>query len=89
MIVVDGQGLLLADSSGGEPDRGASYASRPEIARALDGQPSQGTRRSESLDEDLLFTAVPVVVEGRRAGVVRVTQSVDAVQERCATTWSP
>ncbi len=80
VIVVDDEGILLADSSAEGPDQGASYASRPEIARALAGQPSQGTRRSESLDEDLLFTAVPVAVEGRRAGVVRVTQSVDAVQ---------
>lgn len=80
VIVVDDEGTLLADSSeeGADPD--ASYASRPEIARALAGRPSQGTRRSESLDEDLLFTAVPIVVEGRRAGAVRVTQGVDAVR---------
>jgi signal transduction histidine kinase len=80
VIVVDDRGRLLADSAGVNQDGDASYASRPEIARALAGRPSQGTRRSESLDEDLLFTAVPVVVEGRRAGAVRVTQGVDAVQ---------
>ena len=79
VIVVDDEGTLLADSSQGS-DLDASYASRPEIARALAGRPSQGTRRSESLDKDLLFTAVPIVVEGRRAGAVRVTQGVDAVR---------
>ena len=80
VIVVDAQGDLLADST--EPGRSdqASYASRPEIARALDGRPSQGTRRSESLGQDLLFTTVPVVVQGRRAGAVRITQSVAAVR---------
>ena len=57
-----------------------SYASRPEVARALAGRPSQGTRRSDSLDEDLLFTSVPVLVQGRRAGAVRVTQGVHAVR---------
>jgi two-component system, OmpR family, sensor kinase len=80
VIVVDAQGDLVADSAQPGRSDAASYASRPEIARALDGRPSQGTRRSESLGEDLLFTAVPVVVKGRRAGAVRVTQSVDAVR---------
>jgi len=81
VIVVDEGGTLLADSSREGPVQDASYASRPEIARALAGRPSQGTRRSESLDEELLFTAVPVVVAGRRAGAVRVTQGVDAVRQ--------
>lgn len=78
VIVVDARGRLLMDSAG----RGlgsTSYASRPEIARALAGTPDQGTRHSESLDEELLFTSVPVVERGRTAGAVRVTQSVDAV----------
>jgi hypothetical protein len=80
VIVVDRRGMLLADSAGMGADGDVSYASRPEIARALAGRPSQGTRHSESLGEDLLFTAAPVLVEGRRAGAVRVTQGVDAVQ---------
>ena len=77
VIVVDDTGALLADSDR-EGARG-DYSSRPEVARALDGRASQGERRSNDLDEDLLFTAVPIVVEGRPAGAVRVTQSVDAV----------
>ena len=79
VIVVDQRGLLLADSAGRRAGS-ASYASRPEVADALRGEPAQGTRRSESLDEDLLFTAVPILREGRPRGAVRVTQSVDAVQ---------
>ena len=79
-IVVDAGGALLADSAAPGAPADVSYASRPEIARALAGRPSQGTRHSDLLDEDLLFTAVPVLVEGRRAGAVRVTQGVDAVQ---------
>jgi two-component system, OmpR family, sensor kinase len=79
VIVVGLRGRLLADSAG-TGLRGTSYASRPEIADALRGQPVvQGERHSNSLDEDLLFTAVPVVNNGRTAGAVRVTQSVDAV----------
>ena len=78
VIVVARRGRLLADSEG--PVAGSpSYASRPEIADALRGHPTQGERHSDTLDEDLLFTAVPVVSQGRREGAVRVTQSVDAV----------
>jgi two-component system, OmpR family, sensor kinase len=72
------RGRLLADSEG--PGlRSTSYASRPEIADALNGRAVQGERHSDSLDEDLLFTAVPVVAGDRTAGAVRVTQSVDEV----------
>ena len=81
VIVVDTRGRLLADSAGGGL-RLAPYADRPEIRDALAGRATQGTRRSETLGEDLLFTAVPVLDDGRRAGAVRVTQSVEAVGQR-------
>jgi signal transduction histidine kinase len=81
VIVVDRRGRLLADSAGDELLPG-SYADRPEIAEALAGQTSQGTRHSETLDQELLYTAVPVVEAGRTVGAARVTQSVEAVQAR-------
>ena len=81
VIVVDRSGRLLADSAGGGL-ASTSYRSRPEIARALTGRPAQGQRHSDSLNQDLLFTAVPVVQGGRPAGAVRVTQSVEAVNDR-------
>ena len=80
VIVVDSRGRLLADSAGGEA--ATSYASRPEIQAALAGKTAQGTRTSETLGEELLFTAVPVLDDGRRVGAVRVTQSVQAVDDR-------
>ena len=79
VILVDRQGLLLADSAGSGL-RLAPYGSRPEIAEALAGGTAQGIRHSADLDQDLLFTAVPIVEAGRRVGAVRVTQSVEAVQ---------
>jgi signal transduction histidine kinase len=80
VIVVDAQGRLVADSAGSGLSS-ASYATRPEIRAALAGEPvTQGTRFSASLDEELLFTTVPIVERGTRTGAVRVTQSVDAVR---------
>jgi two-component system, OmpR family, sensor kinase len=72
------RGRLLADSAG-TGLLSTAYASRPEIADALRGQAGQGERHSDVLDEDLLFTAVPVVSEAGTVGAVRITQSVDAV----------
>ena len=77
VIVVDARGRLLADSAG-TGLRLSSYRGRPEIAAALDGRPQQGTRHSDTLGSDLLYTAVPVV----GGGAVRITQSVDAVGSR-------
>jgi signal transduction histidine kinase len=84
VIVVNARGRLLADSAG-EGLESSSYASRPEIAAALRGRTDQGTRHSDTLGEDLLFTAVPVLRNGRTVGAVRVTQSVDRVQSEVRT----
>ena len=78
VIVVNANGRLVADSAR-EGARG-DYSSRPEVAGALRGRSSQGERHSDSLGEDILFTAVPIERDGRSAGAVRVTQSVDDVQ---------
>ena len=80
VVIVDSRGRLLADSAG-EGLEEEDYATRPEIATALRGRTSQGERHSDDLDQDLLFTAVPVVADGRTAGAVRITQSVDAVND--------
>ena len=63
VLVVDRAGRVAADSAAGARG-GTDYRSRPEIRSALQGRPTQGERHSDLLDEDLLFTAVPVA--GRR-----------------------
>jgi two-component system, OmpR family, sensor kinase len=77
VIVVDARGRLVADSAGTGLSL-ASYRNRPEITAALAGRSEQGTRHSDTLGSDLLYTAVPVL----GGGAVRVTQSVDAVGAR-------
>jgi signal transduction histidine kinase len=84
VIVTDADGVLLADSDG-PAQLGAPYASRPEIAEALRGNPVQDERRSETLDADILATAVPVLSRGRPEGAVRITQSVGAVRRATRT----
>jgi two-component system, OmpR family, sensor kinase len=82
VVVVDAAGRLVADSAG--PGLvGSEYGTRPELAAVLaDGRVEQGRRRSDTLDEVLLYTAVPVVDDGRRVGAVRVTRSAAPVDAR-------
>ena len=56
--------------------------SRPEIGTALRGLRAQGERHSDTLGQDLLYTAVPVTNNGRVVGAVRVTQELAAVHDR-------
>jgi signal transduction histidine kinase len=80
VIVVDQRGQLIVDSR--EVESG-SYRDRPEIRTALeDGRIAQGRRFSETLGESLLYTAVPIVRGDDRVGAVRVTQNVDAIDQR-------
>jgi signal transduction histidine kinase len=72
---------LLADSTVARPPD-ASYASRPEIGRALLGFRVQGERHSDTLGQDLLYTAVPITNNGKVVGAARVTQSLSAVHSR-------
>ena len=83
VIVVDARGRLLSDSTLGVT-RPLPYRSpsRPEIGIALSGLRAQGERHSNTLGQDLLYTAVPVTNNGRVAGAVRVTQDLAAVHDR-------
>jgi len=78
VVVVDGQGELIADSAG-DTENGSDFSTRPEIASALDGTPYQETRYSDTLSADILATAVPILHRGSVVGAVRITQSVAAV----------
>jgi two-component system, OmpR family, sensor kinase len=80
VIVADNRGLVLADSEG-PATVGDDYSNRPEIRTALSGRDVQGERHSEDLDEDILFTAEPIPRGTQTVGAVRVTESVDAVND--------
>ena len=81
VIVVGPGGGLRADSTVATAPN-VSYASRPEIAAALGGERAQGERHSDTLGQDLLYTAVPITNNGKVVGAARVTQSLAAVHSR-------
>jgi two-component system, OmpR family, sensor kinase len=83
VIVVDARGNLVADSAGAPIGR--SYDDRPEVEAALAGRSEQIARDSQTLGEEILATAVPVLDRGRPVGAVRITQSIEAVHEAVRT----
>jgi two-component system, OmpR family, sensor kinase len=82
VLVVDRRGRLVADSGGQPLGRTYRSPSRPEIGQALAAGRAQGERHSDTLGEDLLYTAVPVTNNGHVVGAVRVTQSLSAVHAK-------
>ena len=84
LVVVGADGRSVADSA----DRtGRPFASRPEVALALRGQENHGFRRSETLDENLFFVAVPVNSGSNVLGAVRITYPSSFVHERIERSW--
>lgn len=85
VIVLDINGVAIADSV--TPDAiGTSFISRPEIVDALAGTVSIGRRFSTTVNQELLYVAVPILNGSQTIGAVRLTfpASVvdDAVNER-------
>jgi signal transduction histidine kinase len=84
VVVVGPGGRALADSDD-ERELGRDFSTRPEIAAALNGVVATGTRRSDTLDADLLYVAVPVASGGAVRGAVRAsvpTSRLDSLVRR-------
>jgi signal transduction histidine kinase len=72
VVVINASGYLLASN---DPDAtiGSDYVSRPEIATALLGDATSGTRMSNTLGAELAYVAVPVYSGVDVVGVLRIT----------------
>jgi len=82
VIVVDADGTLVADSAGpSNLDQNYRTSGRPEIGHALQGTPFSEVRDSVDLGHDIIATAVPVHSEGQLLGAVRITRSVQQVND--------
>jgi signal transduction histidine kinase len=82
VLVVDDQGFLVADSDGSvAPKTLYATSGRPEIRRAIEGAPFSQIRDSIDLGHDIMATAVPIQDEERLLGAVRITRSVQQVND--------
>ena len=68
VIALDGK--VLADSDE-DPGRMENHAGRPEIIAALAGRPDPFIRFSHTLQENMMYVAVPLLHNGTNRGVLR------------------
>ncbi|BCR06795.1 PAS domain-containing sensor histidine kinase [Desulfuromonas versatilis] len=80
ITVVRPDGLVLGDSVE-EPARMDNHAGRPEIVAALQGGVGVSTRYSHTLEQDMMYVAVPVNGQERMRGVVRTALATTAIEK--------
>jgi signal transduction histidine kinase len=86
VVIVDRQGVTVADSDPPAPGR-RDLSTRPEIAAALRGEHTAGSRSSATLGGAFLYVAVPVASQGRIYGAVRITYPTSTVDARVRRVW--
>lgn len=79
ITAIDGTALVTSDDD--ESALGSDYSSRPEIAEALAGTISSGSRFSTTLQQQLVYVAVPVLSGDAILGAVRLTYDEAVVDE--------
>lgn len=84
IVVTDADGISLADTADVVP---RDFSTRPEVAEALTGTRSAGRRRSETLDDELIYVAVPIQSDGQVLGAVRITYPTELVRGRIVGQW--
>ena len=86
-MIVDKRGFALVDTSARVAGT-ESFASRPEIRAALQGNyRDRDARRSATLHTQLLYVAVPIASGGVVHGAVRITYPLSTVDARILRYW--
>lgn len=86
VTIIDLQGNVLGDSAAKAAELD-SHLGRPEIQQALQGRVGTSIRYSSSLHTEMLYLAVPVVMEDRVVGGVRVALSLEEVYRVSRFLW--
>nr|WP_320146447.1 ATP-binding protein [uncultured Anaeromusa sp.] len=79
ITLVLANGTVIADSWE-RPETLDNHSNRPEVSGALEGHPAQTSRYSDTLHENLLYVAVPVLQDGRTIGVVRIAGTLASIE---------
>jgi len=84
ITVIKNDGTVIADSNE-DPAKMDNYHTRPEVAKAFTGQVGSSLRYSKTLNDTLLYVAVPIYFSGKKSGaadiVLRSSFSVASLYE--------
>lgn len=73
VVIVNASGTAVVTSDDDQSGVGSTYGTRPEIAQAMAGTVSNGSRFSETLQMKLIYVTVPVLSGDEVLGAVRLT----------------
>ena len=79
VIVTNVNGVVIAASD--NQDVGTDYTNRPEIVAAITGQAATGERQSATLQDELVYTAVPIESNYQVIGTLRISFSGRAIDQ--------
>ncbi|MBU0664021.1 MAG: HAMP domain-containing protein [Proteobacteria bacterium] len=80
LTVIAPDGKVLADSDE-DPLRMENHNDRPEIIAAISGKIVPSLRFSQTLQENLMYVAIPLQDGGKRIGVLRTAIPVTAIEQ--------
>lgn len=78
ITVIAPDGVVLGDSEK-DPRQMENQATRPEVKRALKGQVGESIRYSTTLEQRMMYVAIPVEKSGWIVGVVRTSLPLEEV----------
>lgn len=73
-------GSVLGDSEG-SPERMENHATRPEVREAMNGVVGSAIRYSFTVNKDLVYVAVPIMLNGEIVGIVRSSTSLGRLSD--------
>jgi two-component system phosphate regulon sensor histidine kinase PhoR len=79
VTIIARDGTVLGDSEQ-DPASMENHATRPEVMDALSAGLGESTRYSTTLEQRMMYVAVPVSYDGEVLGVARVSLPLDAVE---------
>jgi two-component system phosphate regulon sensor histidine kinase PhoR len=81
LILPDGQ--IIADTDAALPLQ--NHGDRPEVVEALAGKLGSATRYSSTLEQGMMYVAIPAMREGKIAGVVRAAVPLTQIEAQMNT----
>ena len=84
ITIIDLSGKVLGDSHE-EPSRMDNHADRPEFRNALQGETGLALRFSNTLEEQMMYLAVPIIREDKLSGVVRTSIPITFIDQALRT----
>ncbi len=84
VTIIDASGKVLADSEK-DPAAMENHRDRPEVKQALVGALGQSIRYSTTLEQDLLYIALPIKVHDKIDGVLRLSMTLKHISDLLST----